>query len=48
MLKDLKGIRSKFPKNILFSYININSIRNKFENLGELIGGYSLYWGNED
>ena len=25
------------PKNIIFSYININSIRNKFENLCEIV-----------
>ena len=27
----------KSPKNIIFSYININSIRNKFDNLCDLI-----------
>ena len=27
----------KNPKNIIFSYININSIRNKFDNLCDLI-----------
>ena len=29
----LGNLRSKNPKNIIFSYININSIRNKFDNL---------------
>ena len=29
----LGDLRSKNPKNIIFSYININSIRNKFDNL---------------
>ena len=29
----LGNLRSKNPKNIIFSYININSIRNKFENV---------------
>ena len=33
----LGNFRSKNPKNIIFSYININSIRNKFENLCEII-----------
>ena len=33
----LKNLRIKNPKNIVFSYININSIRNKFDNLCDLI-----------
>ena len=32
-MSHLGNLRSKNPKNIIFSYININSIRNKFENL---------------
>ena len=31
-LKDLHRLRIKHPKNVIVSYININSIRNKFEN----------------
>ena len=38
-LKDLKSIRSKFPENVILSYININSIRYKLGNLESLIGG---------
>ena len=34
----LGNLRSKNPKNIIFSYININSIRNKFENLCDMVG----------
>ena len=34
----LGNLRSKNPKNIIFSYININSIRNKFENLCDIVG----------
>ena len=29
--------RSKYSKNIIFSHLNINSIRNKFENLEEVV-----------
>ena len=34
----LGNLRSNNPKNIIFSYININSIRNKFENLCDIVG----------
>ena len=34
----LGKLRSKNPKSIIFSYININSIRNKFENLCDMVG----------
>ena len=34
----LSNLRSKNPKNIIFSYININSNRNKFENLCDIVG----------
>ena len=37
-LAHLGNLRSKNPKNIIFSYININSIRNKFENLCDIVG----------
>ena len=33
----LRNLRMKNPKNIVFSYININSIRNKFDNICDLI-----------
>ena len=32
-MSHLSNLRSKNPKNIIFSYMNINSICNKFENL---------------
>ena len=34
----LGNLRSKNTKNIIFSYININSISNKFENLCDIVG----------
>ena len=37
-MSHLTSLRSKNPKNIIFSYININSIRNKFENLCDIVG----------
>ena len=36
-LKDLHRLRIKHPKNVIVSYININSIRNKFENFIDFI-----------
>ena len=33
----LKGLRLSNPKNVILSYLNMNSIRNKFENLREII-----------
>ena len=33
----LKTLRNKHPKNIIISYINMNSIRNKFTNFASLI-----------
>ena len=32
--------RSKYSKNIIFSHLNVNSIRNKFENVKEVISNY--------
>ena len=32
--------RSKYSKNIVFSHLNINSIRNKFENLREVVSNH--------
>ena len=34
---DLKTLRCSFPKNVIFSYININTIRNKLDNLQSII-----------
>ena len=33
----LRNLKMKNPNNIIFSYININSTRNKFDNLCDLI-----------
>ena len=33
----LKKIRSKHPKNLFFEQLNMNSIRNKFESVQEII-----------
>ena len=33
----MKNLRLKNPKNIFFSYVNINSVRNKFKNTSSLI-----------
>ena len=33
----MKKLRLKNPKNIIFSYLNINSVRNKFQNMSSLI-----------
>ena len=35
--KILKELRLSNPKNVILSYFNMNSIRNKFENLREII-----------
>ena len=35
----LRELKNKNLSNIIFSYLNINSIRNKFENLREIIDG---------
>ena len=37
-LRKLRSIRLRNPKNVLISYININSIRNKFHDLQCLVG----------
>ena len=37
-MSHLGNLRSKNSKNIIFSYININTIRNKFENLCDIVG----------
>ena len=39
-LDSLKAFRLQNPKNIIFSYININSIRNKFGSLCSLISSH--------
>ena len=35
----LRNLRSKNTVNVIFSYLNINSIRNKFENPCKLVAG---------
>ena len=37
-MSHLGNLRSKNPKNNIFSYININLIRNKFENVCDIVG----------
>ena len=37
-MSHLGNLRSKNLKNIIFSYININSIRNNFENFCDIVG----------
>ena len=37
IVSHLRNLRTKNPKNIIFSYISINSIRNKFDNLCDMI-----------
>ena len=34
----IRDLRIKYPKNVVISYLNINSIRNKFENFSSIIG----------
>ena len=36
-ISKMKKLRQKHPKNIIFSYLNINSVRNKFQNMSSLI-----------
>ena len=36
-ISEMKSLRLKNPKNITFSYLNINSVRNKFKNMSSLI-----------
>ena len=36
-LQNFKGLRNKHPKNVFLGHLNINSLRNKFESLNELI-----------
>ena len=38
-MSHLSNLRSKNAGNIIFSYLNINSIKSKFENLCELVAG---------
>ena len=35
---ELKLLRLKYPRNVIISYININSIRNEFSGFSEMIG----------
>ena len=36
-VSEMKNVHLKNPKNIIFSYLNINSVRNNFENMFSLI-----------
>ena len=35
--KTIRGLRIKHPKNVFLGHLNINSLRNKFESVNELI-----------
>lgn len=37
-MEDITKLKQKNPNNLLISYLNINSIRNKFSDLRSLIG----------
>ena len=41
--KTLRGLRSKHPKNVFLGHLNVNSLRNKFESLDELIKDIFLW-----
>ena len=41
--KTLRGLRSKHPKNVFLGHVNVNSLRNKFESLNELIKDIFLW-----
>ena len=36
--EEMKKLRLKYPKKVIIGYININSIRNKFENFSQMLG----------
>ena len=36
-ISEMKNLRLNNPINIIFSYLNINSVRNKFKNMSSLI-----------
>ena len=38
-LEKLNELRLDNPKNLTFSYLNINSVRNKFDSLQEIVMG---------
>ena len=37
-VKQIEDLRKKHPKNVIVSFLNMNSIRNKFKNFMDLIG----------
>ena len=37
---ELKALRLKYPRNVMTSYINTNSVRNKFTDFSEMVGDY--------
>ena len=42
-LQNFKGLRNKHPKNVFLGHLNVNSLRNKFESLNELIKDIFLW-----
>ena len=44
----LRKQRLDYPKNVIFGHLNINSLRNKFESISELIKGkFDIFLINE-
>ena len=44
----LRKQRLDYPKNVIFGHLNINSLRNKFESISELIkGNFDIFLINE-
>ena len=43
-LGKLKGLKLDNPKNLTFPYLSINSARNKFDSLREIVMGLSWYF----
>ena len=41
-LQILQDLRLKYPRNLLFGYLNINSLRNKIIDLSEIISYHQL------
>ena len=37
---ELKALRLKYPRNVMISYININSVRNKLKDFSGMVGDY--------
>ena len=41
--RSTKSMNVKYPKNLFFGYLNVNSIRNKFVSIQELIKKHLTY-----